>query len=146
MKKLNFLLFGLLVVSSLLISSCKKEVKIEKNLWKKDGEWNIESYYSKQESTYTPDNFESTFNNAGTYTFNENGSGSYVLTFGGDSESGSFTYSNTEDKITFIIDNETKVFDIVEWKKNEMKITYTLNYSNSVGSGTFIETLTLKKK
>ena len=122
MKMYNFLLLGLLFASSVFISSCKKEVKIEKNLWKKGGEWNIESFYSMQESTFKPDNFESTFNNIGTYSFNEDGTGSYLITIDEYSEYAAFNYSNTENNITFIIDNEAKVFEIVEWKKNEMKM------------------------
>jgi len=150
MKKINFLLIAIIFVGTTLVSSCKKEDKIEKNLWKKGGEWNIESFVSKLISTYQPDLFDETVYNIGTYTFNENGSGSYLITYDGFSETETFTYSNTEDKLTFIIDNEAKVFDIIESEKNEIKISYTGNFyegiENSVGTRTYTETVMLKKK
>lgn len=146
MNKINFLLIGLLIIGTTLVSSCKKEAKIEKNLWNKGGEWNIESLVAKQTSTYAPDNFDETIYNYGTFTFKKDGGGNYTITVDGDVDAGTFTYSNTEDKLTLIIDNQARVFDIVEWEKNEMKITITENFSNSVGSGIYTETLSLKKK
>lgn len=145
MKRINFILIGLFFVGSILLSSCNKESKIEKNLWNKGGEWNIESLVAKQTSTYAPDNFEETIYNFGTYTFKKDGSGNYTTPAAG-FDYGAFTYSNTEDKFTLIIDNQAQVFDIVEWEKNTMKISTTENFSNSVGSGTYKETLSLKKK
>jgi hypothetical protein len=146
MKKINFLLMGLIIVGTTLVSSCKKEVRIEKNLWKKGGEWNIESLVVKQTSTYAPDNFDETYYNYGTFNFKENGNGNYTITVNGDFYAGSLTHSNTEDKLTLIIDNDVRVFDIVEWEKNKMKITNTENFSSSLGSGTTTETYTLVKK
>lgn len=146
MKRINFLLIGLLVIGTTFVSSCKKEAKIEKNLWNKGGEWNIESVVAKQTSTFAPDNFDETIYNYGTFTFKKEGNGNYTITVDGDSESGTLTYSNTEDKLTLIIDNEARVFDIVEWEKNKMKIIITENFSNNIGSGTYTETYNLKKK
>ncbi len=140
----------LFFVGTTLISSCKKEVKIEKNLWSKGGEWNVESFSSSQTSTYEPDNFDATVSSYGTFTFREDGTGSYSFSDDGYSENGTFKYSNTEDNLTLIIDSEARVFDIVEWQKNEMKITFTEtfveNEENNAGSGTYIETYNLKKK
>lgn len=150
MKKINLLLFGLLFIGSTLVSSCKKETKIENNLWKKGGEWNIESLTVKQVSTYAPDNFDETILNYGTITFKEDGSGNFIFTVDGDSEAGIFNYSNTEDKLTLIIDNEARVFDIVEWEKDKMKISiienFTIGVNGNAGTGTYTETYTLKKK
>lgn len=146
MKRINYLLMMLLIASTTIFSSCKKEDKIERNLWNKGGEWNVESMHAKLVSTYAPDNYEETIYNYGTFTFKKDGSGSYTITVDGDYETGTLTYSNTEEKLTFIINNEARILDIVEWKKNEMKISITESFSNSVGSGTYTETLNLKKK
>lgn len=146
MKRINFLLIVFLIAGAAVFTSCKKETKIEKNLWKKGGEWNVESLYAKQISTNSADNFEETIYNYGTFTFKENGSGNYTITVDGDFEAGAFTYSNTEDKLTLIIDNQARIFDIVDWEKNKMKISITENFTSSGESITYTETMNLKKK
>lgn len=146
MKKINFLLIGLLVVGTVLVSSCKKEAKIEKSLWNKGGEWNIESLVANQTSTNPADNFDETVSNYGTYTFKKDGSGNYTITVDGDFEAGTFTYSNTEDKLTLIVNNQTRVFDIIEWEKTKIKISITENFTSNGESVTYKETLNLKKK
>lgn len=146
MKRINFLLIGFLIVGTALVSSCKKDAKIEKNLWNKGGEWNIESLVSNQTSTNPSDNFNETVYNYGTYTFKKDGSGNYTITVDGDFEVGTFTYSNTEDKLTLIISNQARVFDILEWEKDKMKILITENYTSGGESITYKETLNLKKK
>lgn len=146
MKRVNFLLIALFVAGTALFSSCSKEAKIEKNLWNNGGEWNVESLVSSQTSTNPADNFNETIFNYGTYTFKKDGSGNYTITVDGDFETGTFTYSNTEDKLTLIINNQARVFDILEWEKDKMKISITENYTSGGESITYIETLNLKKK
>jgi len=60
MKEMKFLTIGLLFVGITTFLSCKKEVRIEKNLWKNGGEWNIESLTAKQVSTNQVDNYNET--------------------------------------------------------------------------------------
>ena len=150
MKKINFLALGIVFIGLITLSSCSKESRIEKNLWKNGGEWNIELYSAKQTSTYTMDNFDESYANFGTLTFNENGSGVYNFIVDNEIISGAFTHSNTENKLNMTLDGETKVYDIVEWKKNNIKISYTENFyegvNGNVGTGTYVETLSLKKK
>lgn len=146
MKRIKFLLIGFLFIGAALLASCKKETKIEKNLWKDGGEWNIESMVANQISTNSADNFNETIYNYGTYTFKKDGSGNFVITVDGDVEAGIFTYSNTEDKLTLIINNQARVFNIVEWEKNKMKISITENFTSNGASVTYTETLNLKKK
>jgi len=69
MKKTNLLLVAFLILGVALLISCKKETKIEKNLWKNGGEWNIESMIATQISTNSADNFNETIYNYGTFTF-----------------------------------------------------------------------------
>lgn len=146
MKLKHFLLTGLLITGTALLSGCSKEAKIEKNLWKNGGVWNIETLIAHQVSTNPADNFNETLYNYGTYTFNKDGSGNYTITVDGDFEAGNFTYSNTENKLTLIIYNQAVVFDILEWEKNKMKITITDNFISNGESVTYTETLNLKKK
>lgn len=149
MKKFNFLALSIVFSGLMALTSCKKETRIEKNLWKNGGEWNIELFSAKQTSTYTFDNFDYSYANFGTFTFNENGTGVYKFIEDNEIITGAHTYSNTEDKLTMTLDGETKVYDIVEWKKNNMKISYTESFyegvNGNVGTGTYTETITLKK-
>ncbi|NBR15591.1 MAG: hypothetical protein EBQ94_03230 [Flavobacteriales bacterium] len=150
MKKINFLALSIVFTGLITLSSCSKEKKIEKNLWKKGGEWNIESFNVKQTSTYASDNFEESYANVGTYTFNENGTGTVKLIIDEFIETSSFTYTNTENQLMITIDNETQYYNLIEWEKDNMKIVYAENFYEGVdgnlGSGVYKETITLKKK
>jgi len=147
-KRINFLLIVLLVAGTSVFTSCKKEAKIEKNLWNKGGEWKIEKLHYKQTSS-NPDpeyNFEETLYDYGTYTFNKDGSGNYTITVDGDVETGTLTYSNTEDKLTLIILNQPLVYNILEWEKGKMTISISDNFISNGNPITSTETLNLKKK
>ena len=150
MKKFNFLALGIVFIGLITLSSCSKETKIEKNLWKKGGEWNIESFNVIQTSTYASDNFEESYANVGTYTFNENGTGIVKLIIDNFVETSAFTYTNTENQLMITIDNETQYYNLIEWEKDYMKIVYAENFYEGVdgnlGSGVYKETITLKKK
>jgi hypothetical protein len=150
MKKINFLALSIVFIGLITLSSCSKETKIEKNLWKKGGEWNIESFNVKQTSTYASDNFEESYANVGTYTFNENGTGTVKLIIDEFIETSAFTYTNTENQLMITIDNETQYYNLIEWEKDNMKIVYAENFYEGVdgnlGSGVYKETITLKKK
>src|SRR5690554_7784030 len=77
MKRINFLLIVLLIAGTAIFTSCKKETRIERSLWNKGGEWNVEKLYNKQTSS-NPDpsyNFEETLYDYGTYSFDKDGSG-----------------------------------------------------------------------
>ena len=148
MKKINFLALGIVFIGLITLSSCSKETRIEKNLWKKGGEWNIESRTGKQTSIFAFNNFDETQVNIGTYTFNENGTGIYKNNNA--LESLDFTYSNTENKLTIVMENVSRAYEIVEWKKNNLKISYSYNFyegaANGDSTGKFTETIILKKK
>lgn len=145
MKRTNLLMFAFVITSTLFLYGCKKEVRIERNLWKSGGEWNIESLVAKQTSTNSVDNFNETIYNYGTLTFKKDNSGSYKFTVDGDVETGSFTYFNTEDKLTLVVGNEARVFDL-DWERNNIVMSITENYTDNGASITYTETYTLKKK
>lgn len=142
MKLINFSLFGLVCAVTLALSSCKKETKIERNLWKNGGEWTIESFVVDHVSANPGDSYTETTLNFGSLTFKKDGTGDYIFNINGSSEPGTFSYSNTEDKLTMTFIN-TIVFDL-EWEQDNMTITHTDVYTNQPVTHT--ETYTLKKK
>lgn len=144
MKKILFI-----TLVALVVVGCKKETQIERNLWKNGGEWNISKLEVNQVSTYSADNYHEVLLNYGTYKFKKDGTGIYTFNYDGDSETGLFTYTNTENKIIFVIDGETRAFDL-NWKKNQLTMTITqqLTYSGLLAgnSGTHTEIYNLEKK
>jgi hypothetical protein len=146
MKRTIYFIVSLLLTTTVVFTSCKKEARIEKNLSNKGGEWNIESLVASQTSTNPIDNSNETIYNYGTFTFKKDGTGSYTITVDGDFEAGTLTFSNTENELSLIINNQKRVFDIVEWEKNKMKISITENFSSNGESISYTEILNLKKK
>lgn len=121
--------------------ACKKETKIEKNLWKGDGVWNIDIFESKETSTYfQEDNNEYYYQNAGTIQFKKDGTGSFNF----QGVVSPMSYSNTDKILTLIFkdeggnpqDDEVWTFDM-EWKKNKMDLSSFLKdtYTTSDGQG-----------
>lgn len=112
----RFLLFTALTV---LIFSCKKENRIDKNLWTKGGVWNIISI----NEIYTTNSGTSnqTFSNAGTFQFNEDGSGFTTYTIDEDAEVLPFIYHVADGKLNMSMDGEHQSFDMT-WKKDELEL------------------------
>lgn len=137
-------LFVLLVIASTFVA-CSKETKIQKNLWKDDGIWNIEQIHVTQSSTNSIDNFDEIITNYGSFTFKKDGSGIQKITVDGDVETTNFTYTNTTNILTLLISGETRNFDM-DWEKNEMTLSLAENYTADGESITYTEVLKLKKK
>ncbi|RYM32992.1 hypothetical protein ERX46_13150 [Brumimicrobium glaciale] len=145
------LLFILLI--AFLALGCKKEKKIEKNLWKQGGEWEIksfeESYYKIPASQF---DYSSTINNGGSIQFNKDGTGKFNYSaelaeylenvIYEEQINAEFTYHFTENSIFFIFtDVEGAAFDL-EWEKdkmtysyNESKVHYDLDQNNDTIPG-----------
>ena len=146
MKTQRVVFLGITTLCFILLHSCSKENRIEKNLWNKGGEWNIKTVSFRQTSTNSLDNFNYAVSNAGTFVFQESGSGTITFTSAGFTEVVAFTYSNTEDNLTLIIDNEASIYDL-DWEKNELELT--LNESSFSDDGdlvTVTEIFNLEKK
>jgi hypothetical protein len=140
------LVASITILSIILMVGCSKENRIQKNLWNKGGEWNIKTVTFRQTSTNSIDNYNFTVTNAGTFVFQESGSGFISTTAAGITEVESFTYSNTDDKLTLIIDNEADVYNMT-WEKNEIELS--LNESSFSDDGDLVtstETISLEKK
>lgn len=119
MKLGKFLMIGFVVAGTMMAVSCKKEVKIEKNLWKNGGEWDVKSYVITNVSSDPTENYTDSYSNLGTFTFEKEGKGSFSLTMDGEVQTGTFTYENTDYDITMEVFGETQIFDL-EWEKNNM--------------------------
>lgn len=143
MKKLKFLpLIALLLFVS---ASCNKQKQLEKTLFKKNGTWNINTF------TYTgyEDNvlyYNETFSNAGTFVFAENGTGTATFTIDGDTDVNAFTWTNTEDKITIVIDGDAIIFDVKDQSKSTMELENTDSYTDMGISYRDVTNMKLEKK
>lgn len=132
----------LLVVFAMGLASCSKEKRIEKNLARKDGKWDVESYEYKYyyNGTFFPyDSF--TYTNAGNFVFEKNGT--YIWTFiaDGDTDVSTGTWSNSGDELTLVQNSDALKFKILEESKKKIKIEYT----ETDGTEKETYTLTLKK-
>ena len=64
----------------------------------------------------------------------------------GDFESETFTYSNTEETIKFIVLNQPFIYDIIEWEKDKITIAYTESFISNDNNVTSTVTYNLEKK
>jgi hypothetical protein len=128
MKILKFIPF--LLAFLFIAASCNKQKQIQKNLYKKEGKWNI--------TTYTITEFENnvqvgkeSYGNVGYYVFNKNGTGVLTITFDGDVETHPFAWTNTEKEITMLMDGSyTVIYKILNESKKSMELEYTDIYSS----------------
>jgi len=155
MRTVNFLWLGIVFIGVASLSSCKKEDRINKNLWKGDGVWNIDVYDFQSTSTYyQSDNYTDYKINAGTIEFKKDGTGTYKFP----DSTIPMVYTNTDKTLTIRFLNENGVPDDyekqefeIDWKKNQMELkSYTVDtYTTSTGTGgtvsvTYTQRLDLK--
>lgn len=131
MKNVTKFLF-LFAILSLVLASCSKEKKMEKQLTKKDGKWNAQSvnykYYvgsSLEESGNYPATGVVEFKKGGSFLMNISfGAGVYLTSSG--------TWTNTKDQITIIADGQASVLKIIEGpKKDKLVLEETFSYPAS---------------
>ncbi|MBN9294480.1 MAG: membrane lipoprotein lipid attachment site-containing protein [Flavobacteriia bacterium] len=143
MKKILFI-----VVAVIVFAGCSKEEKIEKNLWKKGGEWGVSSWTSWSDGTKT-EHIGADVQSA-SFSFNKDNEATVVINGGsGDTYTYKMKYYNTESQLKLIdvIDSEAgeieypSIFYSMEWKKNNLDIRATGGFA-----GGDTETLILKKK
>jgi hypothetical protein len=105
MKKLRLFSFSLLLLAcSMLLSNCSKDKKLERTLHKKEGVWNISSVTWQKVIVTSSGQTVSlgTTANAGTFTFDKDGTGSYSFTVDGSGYSRNFTWSVTDENIKIV--------------------------------------------
>ncbi|PKR81839.1 hypothetical protein CW751_00430 [Brumimicrobium salinarum] len=138
MKNILILLFALL-----LFSACKKEKKIERNLWNNGGKWDIVKYEEIVTSTWPANEKNDVYENYGMMQFNRAGSGWMIHAEDYDAYKYDFRYSNTPNELTIkyheFDDSDTYTLD---WKKNSFTLTQsgTSTYSPSPSDPSFTVT------
>lgn len=110
---------ALVVVSIVLLSACSKDKKIEKVVYKNDGEWKIKSVSWNQiiQTQNGQSITNGTSTDIGTFTFNENGSGSYYFTIDTNIYQQSFNWSVSDESISV-----TKVSQTFDFSGNIKQI------------------------
>lgn len=134
----------LLLIVALTFTACKKEEQIEKNLYKGGGKWKIDSYHVKQVSPDPDESYAVTLPNAGTMTFNSDGSGELTIGFGFQTETQKYNYTNTENTLTLIMDGEPTIYKM-DWKKNKMTLTYEFSMNSNNEFYSFTNKIELTK-
>jgi hypothetical protein len=141
MKKLLFIL-----LIAVVATGCKKEKKIERNLWKKGGEWEIKSFEESYESSSSPEyNYTSVIQNGGTFQFEKDGTGKtnyssdlavyledvideeYINT--------KFSYHNTENSVFFIYPDDGGLAFDLEWDKDKIIMSYDVTQEHEFYDG-----------
>lgn len=92
----------LILIAALVFSGCSKEKRIERTLHKGDGSWSISSvtWQKVEQSTSGQTVDMGTSSDVGTFTFENDGSGSYNFTIDGDSYSRSFDWVVSDESIS----------------------------------------------
>ncbi|HTO38490.1 MAG TPA: hypothetical protein VL021_08710 [Brumimicrobium sp.] len=112
-------LFMVLVL--FIFSSCKKEVKIERNLWSKGGKWSIIKDEEIVISTWPANEKNNVNEYAGIFQFNKDGTGWRIYTDYSEAEKLNFKYTTTESKLSLNYyeygEDYTEEFDF-DWEKN----------------------------
>lgn len=139
-KNFRVVTMGILFVGMTLLVGCKKEDKIERNLWASGGEWNIDRWFLEETNEYHSEIFEDDLyieneSNCGTFVFKKDGTGNFKVTVDEYVYTEKFTYKNTENKLilNFKEDEDTgdqysyfgegeSIF-LIDWKKNSLEMT-----------------------
>lgn len=115
------------------VLSCSKESKIERNLHKKEGVWNIDNY---KWYYYSPaGNDGQDLEDRGTFQFEKDGTGK--LTFidtDGLTYTYNFTYDNTAETISIVSDGQTTVYKIDSYSKDVISMSTSTTTTNFDGS------------
>ncbi|MFK7787159.1 MAG: hypothetical protein AB8B56_18705 [Crocinitomicaceae bacterium] len=125
MKALHFTAPVALFITAFILFSCEKENRIEKNLWKKGGDWKVEYYLINQPTS------DNVWLDCGFFHFDRSGEGSYVLNLDGNLETRDFEYevdysassSGGGYRLT-LVDNFLDTLEYtVDWNKNSIKMS-----------------------
>ncbi|AEA44421.1 hypothetical protein [Fluviicola taffensis] len=120
-----------IVVSFVGLASCSKVKRVENQLTKKEGKWDVKSVdykYYLDGSVEESDNYPAT----GTMEFKKNGSFFLNIFLGVVPLTSSGTWTNTEDQITLIANGQPSVLKITDGpKKGKLVLVETYSYPDS---------------
>lgn len=107
-----------------LIFSCSKEKKIERNLWKNGGKWDIVKYEEIVTSNWPANEKNEVNENIGIFQFEKDGSGWMIDSDGYDAQKSNFKYTNSDSELIldFYEFESTRTF-YIEWEKNSLILT-----------------------
>lgn len=146
MNLTKYFAIGLLFLGMTVLVGCKKEVKINKNLWKNCGEWNIEKFQNNYSFGGASESY--IVNDAGTFKFDKDGTGKLTLNDAGQTYTNLFSYENTDNSLTLtykegqLYTEGTKEKYTLDWEKD--KINLYSYVSDAIGYDEYI--IDLKKK
>ena len=140
MKKF-FKITGLLMMTAMLVTSCSKEKQLERRLFKKGGDWNVVQLrnFEYEDGVLL---YDDTYSNCGTFHFGKDGKGNYSFNIAGITDSGNFTWSNDETKVTI----DTDIYSVVKNEKDAVTLKFTETYYESGYTYNYEETITLERK
>lgn len=129
MKKSNILFITfILLTSSFLLTDCSKDKRVERAVYKKDGNWNINSVtWTKVIQDMSGQSVtQGITTNAGTFSFDKDGSGSYNFTIDGDTYSQTFTWTVDNEEISIV-----KVSQLVDLSGNIDQLAVAISGTQS---------------
>lgn len=138
------LLFILLLPILPFVTGCKKEKKIEKNLWNDGGKWNIESYHMSMDDGEETGSMMD-YQNCGTFNFKKDGTGYSTMEFDDQTLNNVFQYV-VEDEFLILssFGGNGQKYDM-DWSKDNVTLKHTLNYTNDGETILFKEVIKLRK-
>lgn len=148
MNIIKYVTIGLLFIGMTTLVGCSKEDKINKNLWKNGGEWNVEEYKNNWLFSGSTSNSETLYD-FGTFTFEKDGTGKRVIMDGGQTYTNLFTYTNTATELVItykegpIASAGYREKYTMTWEKDKIELYAYLTSEDLIYDEYFI---TLKKK
>jgi|SRR5690554_2385291 len=123
-----------IILALLLVSACKKEKKIERNLWNNGGKWEIVKYEEIVSSNWPANEKNKVSENVGLIQFERNGKGWMIYSDDFEAYKVNINYTNTDKEITLTYEYQsTETFDL-DWKKDTFTMTQSWSSSYNVYS------------
>jgi len=113
--KSKYFILVLLLVFTTALTSCNKQKRIEKNLWKGSGIWKIEYFVETANSNSIA------YLDCGIFTFNEDGTGNYFLETNNTTTYKTFSYKLDGNLIILNVGVDEILYNI-RWKKDVVEI------------------------
>ncbi|MFL5730788.1 MAG: hypothetical protein ACJ75J_14970 [Cytophagaceae bacterium] len=117
----------MLLTAITLLTACSKDKSIERQIQKKDGVWNIDNFaWNVVEQTSSPSQniFSGSTSNAGTFTFDNNGTGKYSYTVADTIQrTGTFSWTVDNEKVSMV--SATQSVNYSNYSVTQKAVTYS---------------------